>query len=309
MSPESLITLYFQRALSASPATPTISPAVPGRWSQTGVNSLTFTPTSGFQPGSQVTVSVDDQSLTYSVASESMTLAQGLLARLGYLPFTVVVPIGQPGAPAAPAYYLRWQGSPPPALAALWQPGSETLLTKAAVEGFEAAEGLKSGSWPAYAGTTGGRFWNALLAAAAHGTMAPSPFAFVTVNQGTSPETLSIWMDGRTVFTSPANTGIPVGSARTPDGVFPIYYRLREQTMHGTTYTGQPYVYPNVPDINYFDGDLAIHGFVRQKYGFPQSQGCVELPLQAAATAYKLLNYGDLVNITGSATLPASSTG
>jgi hypothetical protein len=34
--------------------------------------------------------------------------------------------------------------------------------------------------------------------------------------------------------------------------------------------------------INYFNGGDAVHGFVRASYGFPQSLGCVELPIPTA---------------------------
>lgn len=40
-------------------------------------------------------------------------------------------------------------------------------------------------------------------------------------------------------------------------------------------------------------------GRSRTSYGYPQSLGCVELPLGQEATAYKYLTYGTLVTVTG----------
>ncbi len=49
--------------------------------------------------------------------------------------------------------------------------------------------------------------------------------------------------------------------------------------------------------VNYFDGGVAIHGFVRASYGFPQSLGCVELPLSEAAAAWTWIHYGTVVTV------------
>jgi lipoprotein-anchoring transpeptidase ErfK/SrfK len=49
--------------------------------------------------------------------------------------------------------------------------------------------------------------------------------------------------------------------------------------------------------INYFNGGDAVHGFVRASYGFPQSLGCVELPIPTAHVAFNHLAVGDLVSV------------
>ncbi len=43
---------------------------------------------------------------------------------------------------------------------------------------------------------------------------------------------------------------------------------------------------------------LAVHYFPRASYGFPQSLGCVELPLGPAAKAWPFLTYGTLVTVS-----------
>jgi Bacterial Ig-like domain len=46
-------------------------------------------------------------------------------------------------------------------------------------------------------------------------------------------------------------------------------------------------------------GGDAVHQFARYSYGWYQSLGCVELPWDAAKTAYSYLSYGSLVTVTG----------
>jgi hypothetical protein len=50
--------------------------------------------------------------------------------------------------------------------------------------------------------------------------------------------------------------------------------------------------------VAYFRAGEAVHYFPRGSYGFPQSLGCVELPLDAAARAWPYLTYGSLVTVT-----------
>lgn len=109
------------------------------------------------------------------------------------------------------------------------------------------------------------------------------------------PETLTIWHDGREVFSSPANTGIPVSPTAT--GTFPVYEKLQSQVMQGVNPDGSHYADP-VSWVSYFNGGDAVHYFDRGSYGWPQSLGCVELPSSAAAEAYPYLPYGTLVTVT-----------
>lgn len=51
-----------------------------------------------------------------------------------------------------------------------------------------------------------------------------------------SPETLTIWHNGRAILHSLANTGIPV--APTASGTFPVYLRYRYQVLRARTRTG-----------------------------------------------------------------------
>ena len=41
--------------------------------------------------------------------------------------------------------------------------------------------------------------------------------------------------------------------------------------MSGTNPDGSHYIDPGIPDVSYFNGGDALHGFIRASYGFPQS--------------------------------------
>lgn len=106
-----------------------------------------------------------------------------------------------------------------------------------------------------------------------------------------SPQRLYLIDDDKIVFESPINTGIR--AAPTPDGDFRVFASYPQKTMKGTDpVTLRRYNDPNVPFVMYFDGGRAIHGFPRSGYGYPQSLGCVELPIRKAHELYDLLQGG-----------------
>jgi peptidoglycan hydrolase-like protein with peptidoglycan-binding domain len=144
-------------------------------------------------------------------------------------------------------------------------------------------------------GTPEAATWKALLRAAEKHERNPSPYTFVTVTESL-PETLEVHRDDRVVFSTPANTGVP--GAETAQGIFPIYSRFVSTTMTGTDVDGTKYTVPDVPWVNYFNGGDAVHGYPRASYGFPQSNGCVELPIEAAAQVYPMLKLGDIVEVS-----------
>jgi lipoprotein-anchoring transpeptidase ErfK/SrfK len=69
--------------------------------------------------------------------------------------------------------------------------------------------------------------------------------------------------------------------------------------MSGEDVDGTKYKVEDVPWVNYFNGGDAVHGYERGSYGFPQSNGCVELPIAAAHTVYGMLALGDIVDVEG----------
>jgi len=117
---------------------------------------------------------------------------------------------------------------------------------------------------------------------------------FVVVNTQI-PERLYVCRGGSVVLTTYCNTGIP--AAPTPEGVFRVYLKMPSDTMSGKNPNGSSYYDPGVPWVMYFYGGCAIHGFVRAAYGFPQSLGCVELPVATARKVYGLVPVGTKVFI------------
>jgi lipoprotein-anchoring transpeptidase ErfK/SrfK len=88
-----------------------------------------------------------------------------------------------------------------------------------------------------------------------------------------------------------------VAGAPTADGTFPVYARYTVTTMSGTNPDGSKYVDPGIKWVSYFNGGDALHGFPRGSYGFPQSDGCVEMPIANAAVVFPMTPLGTLVTV------------
>jgi len=196
------------------------------------------------------------------------------LHSLGYLPC-------RPGFGLDPQGYLRidcaFSGRIPPGLARV------------------PAAALIRGAYVAWKHDT-------VLGIAAKGARAPFRFTWVSVSKNNPAETVTIWQRDRQrdvwhiALRSLVNTGI---DHATPDGSWPIFWRLKSARMKGVTPTGFHYDVRSVPWVNYFHGNDALHGYTRVSYGFPQSAGCVELPVPHAKQAFKLLHDGAVVTVSG----------
>ena len=312
------ITVTYNQPLPATAPLPALSPAVAGSWRRAG-DAAVFTPVTGYPQGTHVTVTAGTGgSGTRSEASSFKTGAyrtlrlQQVLAQLGYLPLTwtpaasgaaaggaqapgaaTVAGLTSPAAElsaayAPPAGSFQWQPGYPARLRSFWVQGEANMLDRGAVTGFEADHGLPAN------GVTSGAVWKALLAASAAGQRNAHGYSYAIASERL-PETLTIWHDGRKVFSSPANTGISV--APTAAGTYPVYKKLPFQVMQGTNPDGSHYSDP-VEWVSYFNGGDAVHYFARGSYGWPQSLGCVELPYTAAKGAYPYLPYGTLVTVS-----------
>ena len=88
-----------------------------------------------------------------------------------------------------------------------------------------------------------------------------------------------------------------VAAAPTDLGTYPVFEHLAETTMTGTNPDGSKYSDPGIKWVSYFNGGDALHEFPRGSYGFPQSVGCVELPMDAAAKIWPYTPVGTLVNV------------
>lgn len=301
------ISVRFSTALDPHSPTPTLTPPVPGSWSLATPTTFVFVPSGPLVPSTDETVSVPSgtggvvgasgkslaagSAARFSVAPGSTLRLQQLLAQLGFLPVTFT-PAGPLSAPqeAAEAQQgsFEWRGSEPASLVSLWTAGTPNEVTTGAVMAFESQHNMKSD------GTAGPAVWSQLLSDAATGAVDPSPYDYVYVSKS-QPQSVTVYSNGTPVYTTPANTG--VAAAPTASGTFPVYIRYRVTTMSGTNPDGSKYSDPGIPWVSYFNGGDALHGFVRPGYGYPQSDGCVEMPPANAAVVYPLTPIGTLVTV------------
>jgi len=291
-------------------------PSTQGQWREANSHTLVFTPSGyGAALGSQLRVLLphpvavtagsgsglrDTSQIEWTVPPGSTLRLQQLLAETGYLP-VVWHPSGPPVAhtPSAqaqaavdpPGGSFSWRYSNTPGqLQAMWSPGQWSAIMKGAVMKFENANELTVD------GEAGPAVWHALLGYVLAGKRLSEPYSYVYVHREV-PETMTLWSAGHTVETSPANTGI--AGAETELGTFQVFEHIPEGTMSGTNPDGSHYEDPGIKWISYFNGGDALHNFDRASFGTPQSLGCVELPLAAAAEIWKYTPIGTVVTIEG----------
>jgi L,D-transpeptidase catalytic domain len=308
---DSPIKLRFSAPLAPLTARsmPRLSPSTAGTWSQPSPRTLSFIPSGGYLPGTVVHVTVPKRlaattgavlrkpvTVTFAVEDGSTVRLAQLLADLRYLPVHLASSAHQP-RPGDTAGQLRAIFSPPPGrlelgsewpsqLRGLWE-HDPAIVLRGAVMAFESQHGL------AIDGVAGTAVWQALLAARFHRQFNTAGYNYALATES-SPETLTVYHNGRVVVRSAANTGI--GGRGTATGTFPVYERLRSQTMRGTNPNGSHYA-DFVQWIAYFNGGDAVHYIPRSSYGSPQSLGCIELPYAAAEQAWGYLTYGTLVTV------------
>jgi peptidoglycan hydrolase-like protein with peptidoglycan-binding domain len=304
----STITVQFSTDLAPNSPMPTLSPPVAGAWAVLSPSLLEYQATGPLVPGATETVTVpggaggvigsEGQRLAQSVTSQftvapgSILRLQQLLAELGYLPltFTPASPLTSPtqeGNNQVGSFSWRWANQPL-ALETLWTPGVSNVITTGAVMNFEDQNGLKTD------GVAGPQVWTDLLADVQSGKGDANPWNYVLVSQSL-PESATVYSNGAAVYSTPVNTG--VAGASTANGTFPVYARYTVTTMSGTNPDGSHYVDPGIQWVSYFNGGDALHGFVRASYGFPQSDGCVEMPVAHAAVVFPLTPLGTLVTV------------
>ena len=109
------------------------------------------------------------------------------------------------------------------------------------------------------------------------------------------PQQLTLWSAGSTILTSPGNTGIASRADQARDLRGLRAHPGRDDERHEPRRLH--YHDPGIRWISYFNGGDAIHAFTRASFGTPQSLGCVELPLAAAAQVWPYTPIGTLVTI------------
>jgi hypothetical protein len=313
LGPSAPVVLTFSRPVAdiLGPDRPVFRPRVRGAWHQPNDHTLVFQPAGlGFPLGRRMHLRLPRQievisgsdpaqftRLTWQVPRGSLLRMRQMLADLGYLPlrFTGTVaptPAAQLNAAVEPpdgTFEWRYDKTPPP-LKDLWASGSDRpTVIRGAIMAFQTAHGMTADGFPSM------QVFRALLRDELAGRKARGGYTYVLVSERL-PQTLSLWHDGRVILRTLVNTGI--GSRPTDLGTFPVYLHLTSTTMAGTNPDGSHYNDPGVPWVNYFNGGDAVHGFYRGSYGWPQSVGCVEVPVPTAETIFPFVQIGTLVTVT-----------
>jgi len=318
------VQVVFSAPLAPTSPLPAFSPPVAGSWHAGSGGTVVFTPTTPFEPGTAVTLRIPAgasgvRSATGGLLANPATAAfqtggwstlrlEQLLAQLGYLPLSWAplrssAPTTQGGGSPAPMSYaaqlgavyapppgaFTWPDGYPPELTSQWQPGAPSQILTGALMAFQADQGLPVD------GVATSDVWHSVFQAVAKGQDNPHGYSFALGNKA-SPETLTVWHEGKEVFHGLTNSGISVSP--TVDGTFPVYLRFLNQVMKGTNPDGSKYADP-VQYVSYFNGGDAVHSYYRPSYGYPQSLGCLELPLSSAEQVWPYLTYGTLVTVTG----------
>jgi peptidoglycan hydrolase-like protein with peptidoglycan-binding domain len=313
LAPDRPITLTFSRPVRTIFGTrrPTLTPPTPGQWHRLDTHTLSFRPRGlGYPLGAHVAVRLPHpvgvpnasggatRTLGWDVRHGTILRLQQLLAQAGYLPLrwspaedpVTSTPHTELAAAAEPPPgRFRWRyANTPHELRSLWQTGSWNEIVRGAVMMFEDTHHLDVD------GFVGPKVWGALLADTLAGRKRTDGYSYVYVHRNV-PQSLTLWHNGQTILRSPGNTGVP--AAPTQLGTFPVFEHIPIGTMSGTNPDGTRYHDPGIRWISYFNHGDAIHAFNRSSFGTPQSLGCVELPLAAAAKVWPYTPIGTLVTV------------
>ncbi len=203
-----------------------------------------------------------------------------------------------------------------------WNPQNPFVLG-AAAQYLEASGKLRDGEYARP--QIDGALLSELKKSAAKGEFDTLPWKWVLVRQADKGESVELYENGRGTFSSPVNTG---EFATTPDGTWYVFLRFHDTTMSGLSpkriskkdYRSLKLKHPNMAGcldghpiqwvayddsgikyVDYFNKGIALHYIPRARYGFPQSAGCIEIPLRNARFLHKNIDYGTIVTVIGSA--------
>ena len=297
-----LVRLHFSAPVSATKL-PTLrfSPALSTRWQQISASdvqavavgapakavSYAITLPTSLQCGT--TCIVTASRVVQTSNGVNVTWEDQLLAELNYLPvsFSPLVATTLTSSQVPGAFTWRF-ASLPKVLNSQWSVGTDNIIVHSALMNFQNVHGLPT------TGEIDSPTWDALISAVDTHQMDPGTYNYVDVAES-SPETLTLYLNGVAKFRALVNTGIP--QSTTQLGTYPVYLRYTTQTMSGTNPDGTHYSDPGIPWVSYFYGGDALHGFLRSSYGYPQSLGCVEMPFASAAVVWPHTPIGTLVTV------------
>jgi hypothetical protein len=209
------------------------------------------------------------------------------LYKMGYLPFYIEEQTKTDASAKNPYYTLVWDANDvPPKLMQLVEDKKNNLFSKSNIL-YKSAMLRFAEEYKIKFNFLNTSLSSILLKEAyKSGFKTKKPFVWVYVDQHI-PQKVYAWQNGKFVFESPVNTGV---MGTTNVGTYMVYLRFKKTEMKGT-FPGSDKTYddPDVPWVNYFYKGEALHGFPRKRYGYPQSAGCVELPIQNAKELYKIL--------------------
>ncbi len=310
------ITLTFSKPVSAVLGShlPTVSPTGAGRWHTISSHAIRFTPSGyGYGLGQRVSIPLpagvrlagaaphaSASTGIWNVPGGSTVRLQQMLAQLGYLPMKVNYTSGQPAntlaaqeiaAETPPKATISFAYADTPAgLKSQWDgPATAGELTKGALMKFQYDHDLQ------VTGYEDPQTWRALFMAVIKNQRNTFGYTFVSVSEG-SPESLFVWHSGKTVLSNiPVNTG--VSGAATQTGTFAVFEHLPVTTMIGTDTDGTHYDDPGIKWVSYFNAGDALHEYPRTSYGFPQSNGCVEMDDANAQSVYPYTPVGTIVQV------------
>ncbi|HEY2214996.1 MAG TPA: L,D-transpeptidase family protein [Acidimicrobiales bacterium] len=311
------LTITFSDPVSLGSARPTLTPTVAGTWVQDASDSIRFDAAAPFipeqtehvtVPGGKTGLRADNgaelassTTVTFTTAIGDELRLQQLLGELNYLPlsFTSTGPATAANDAAMPqtgTFAWRWS-TLPASLTSLWTQGEYNEIQKAAVMTFENHNNLTVD------GIAGPAVWSGLLNSVASHTIDTAAYNYVSVSK-VQPENLTLYSNGAVVYSGVLiNSGAP--GADTQDGTFAVFEHVTSSEMKGTNPDGSKYDDPDVPWASYFNGGDALHGFVRAHYGYPQSNGCIEMPVATAGMIWPYTPIGTMVTISG----PSSGAG
>lgn len=116
----------------------------------------------------------------------------------------------------------------------------------------------------------------------------------ITVDLG--KQMLFAWEGGKILHKTRISSGLPL--TPTVKGSFAIRWKIPSQTMKGESKAYGKYEYKNVPHVMYFFQEYAIHGaYWHNRFGRPNSHGCVNVPLSSAEWLYNWAVNGTRVEV------------